>query len=53
MTTHTPSTYNPSIAHIEDADGNVFQALNETGDDWDEAATLAQREAFYASKGQK
>ncbi len=48
---HIPTDFNPSIAHVEDADGNIFQVLNESGDDWDEAATIAQRDAFYNQQG--
>jgi hypothetical protein len=30
-----------TIAHIRLPDGAVFQVLNQSGDDWDEAATTA------------
>ena len=36
---------NPNIAHIRHGD-QVFQVLNEAGDDWDEAATRALYEAW-------
>lgn len=42
-----PQTYDAAIAHIADQDGNIFQVLNESGDDWDEAATKAQEATFY------
>lgn len=41
-----PKNFNEAIAHITDPAGNVFQVLNESGDDWDEAATKAQQEDF-------
>ncbi|MDD2722231.1 MAG: hypothetical protein PHH47_13085 [Gallionella sp.] len=47
----TPPLYNPAIAHITDGAGNVFQVLNAAGDDWDEAATVAQQTQFYAQQG--
>lgn len=49
--TFTPPVYNPNIAHITDAAGNVFQVLNAVGDDWDEAATVAQQAQFNAQQG--
>lgn len=45
-----PETFNPNIAYITAADGNVFQVLNEAGDDWDEAATRAEYEASLAAQ---
>jgi hypothetical protein len=45
-----PETFNPSMAHISQ-DEQVFQVLNEAGDDWDEAATRAQYEAWLAGSG--
>ncbi len=45
--------YDPNIAHIEAGDGIVFQVLNETGDDWDEAATRAEYEAWQAKQAKK
>lgn len=33
--------FEPTIAHITDEDGNVYQVLNEDGTDWDEEATRA------------
>lgn len=48
---HVPTGFNPSIAHIADGAGNLFQVLNEAGDDWDEAATIAQRDDFYNQQG--
>jgi len=44
---NVPETFNPAIAHLVDADGNVFQVLNEAGDDWDEAATQAAYRAAH------
>ena len=41
---------NENIAHIRDGD-QVFQVLNEAGDDWDEAATRALYEAWLATQG--
>lgn len=38
--------YIPGIAHLSMETGEVFQVLNEAGDDWDEAATVAAREAW-------
>ena len=43
---YIPASFNGAIAHITDPAGNVFQVLNESCDDWDEAATKAQQEAF-------
>lgn len=40
-----PENFDPNIAHIEDGD-NIFQVLNEAGDDWDELATRAIYEAW-------
>ena len=40
-----PENFNPSTAHIRDGE-NVFQVLNEAGDDWDESATRAIYEAW-------
>jgi len=46
-----PEGFNPNIAFIEQPDLTDattlyrFQVINETGDDWDEAAT---RKAYYA-----
>lgn len=45
-----PDKFNPAIAHIQDVAGNLFQVINEAGDDWDEVATVAQRAAFYAGQ---
>ena len=45
--------YNPNIARIVAEDGTVFQVLNETGDDWDEAATRAEYEAWQAKQAKK
>jgi len=45
-----PATFNPNIAHITAEDGTVFQVLNEAGDDWDEAATRAEYEAWLAEQ---
>jgi len=39
--TKIPETFNPLIAHLTDAEGNIYQVLNEDGSDWDEAATAA------------
>ncbi len=47
MATFKPEVFNPDIAHITDAAGNVFQVLNETGDDWDESATQLQQTQYY------
>lgn len=43
-------SYVDGIAHITLADGTVFQVLNDTGDDWDEAATMAAVEAYKPKK---
>lgn len=43
-----PETFNPSIAYITETNGDIFQALNEAGDDWDEEATVRQREEYYS-----
>lgn len=40
-----PGGFNPSAAYIETAGGQVFQVLNEEGNDWDEPATAAE---YYA-----
>jgi len=37
---------NQNIAHITAEDGTVFQVLNATGDDWDEASTRAEYESY-------
>lgn len=42
--------YDPNIAHITTEGGTVFQVLNEAGDDWDEAATRAEYEAWMAAR---
>jgi hypothetical protein len=42
-----PENFNPLLAHIIDEAGNTFQVVNAKGDDWDEAATVAQQAAFY------
>lgn len=44
-----PETFNPSIAHIVEAE-HVFQVLNEDGTDWDEAATRAVYEPWKAER---
>jgi hypothetical protein len=41
--------HDPNIARIVADDGTVFQVLNEAGDDWDEAATKAEYEAWLAA----
>lgn len=41
-----PATFNPNFAHLKDDAGNVFQVLNESGDDLDQVATIAQQEQF-------
>ena len=39
--------YDDTIARMEnEANGWVFQVLNEFGDDWDEAATVAALDAW-------
>lgn len=45
--TFQPETFNPAIAHIIDAAGNIFQVINEAGDDWDAVATQQQMTDFY------
>jgi hypothetical protein len=40
-----PDTFDPNIAHIQDND-NIFQVLNENGNDWDEQATKVAYEAW-------
>lgn len=40
-----PDNFRADIAHIRDR-GNVFQVLNEDGDDWDEEATRIEYEAW-------
>lgn len=42
--------YVPGIAHLSLETGEVFQVLNETGDDWDEAATVAARDAWLRER---
>lgn len=42
--------YNPSIGHITDENGNIFQVINQDGTDWDEAATVKQMQLFYAQQ---
>jgi len=44
-----PETFDPNIAHIRDGDA-VFQVLNESGTDWNEAATRAAYEAWKAAE---
>jgi hypothetical protein len=50
MTMPAIDTFNPNIAHITAEDGTVFQVLNESGDDWDEAATRADYDAWLAGQ---
>ena len=38
--------YVPGVAHLSLETGEVFQILNEDGTDWDEAATVAARDAW-------
>lgn len=38
--------YVPGTAHLSLETGEVFQVLNEPGDDWDEAATVAALDAW-------
>lgn len=47
---YIPASFNEAIAHIIDKDGNKFQALNESSDDWDETATQQQMKDFYDGK---
>ena len=47
MATFKPEVFNPDIAHVTDAAGNVFQVLNDAGDDWAESATKAQQDQYY------
>ena len=42
--------YREDIAHLIAPDGTVFQVLNEAGDDWDEAATHAEYDAWKAAQ---
>lgn len=44
-----PETFNPSIAYITELNGYIFQVLNESGDDWDEEATVRQIKEYHAS----
>ena len=44
-----PDDFNELIAHIRDGE-NVFQVLNEDGDDWDEAATRAAYERYLEER---
>ena len=44
-----PATFKENIAHIRDAQGNVFQVLNEEQTDWDEAATSAAYAEWLAA----
>lgn len=50
MTKIVPEDFKPNIAHIEADDGTVFQVLNLAGDDWDEAATRADYDAWLAAQ---
>lgn len=51
MNIHTDGRdYVEWIAHISEGE-EVFQVLNEAGDDWDEAATYALRDAWLAEHG--
>jgi hypothetical protein len=40
---------NEAIAHLTAANGEQFQVLTESGDDWDEVATRALYEAAWLS----
>ena len=44
-----PDDFNELIAHIRDGE-NVFQVLNEDGDDLDEAATRAVYERYLTEQ---
>ena len=48
MAPFIPKNFNPNIAYVTDSKGNVFQVLNNAGDDWDEAATMQQQAQFNA-----
>lgn len=43
---HIPTNFNSLLPYMEDEAGNKFQVLNADGDNWDEAATVAQQVAF-------
>lgn len=42
--------YIPGIAHLSLETGEIFQVLNDPGDDWDEAATVAARDVFLRGR---
>lgn len=44
-----PDDFNELIANVRDGE-NVFQVLNEDGDDWDEAATRAVYERYLTEQ---
>ena len=44
-----PDNFREDIAHIRDGE-NVFQVLNEDGDDWDEAATRTAYERYLTER---